>query len=446
MDIKYNLSLPELMDFFCVKKHEGFLPEQIKAAEDRLGVKLPDAYREFLLAYGKDEVNYHFNQLEEPENIYSSYEIIHMELDDDRGEEFREAEKNGSADECADDPYFKLWKLPEERWGEITEEYILIWYENQGVWSAGYLKDDLLNGVSNPPVYISTNDDYITYGRYADSTENFITEMLRQAAPGWKGGGCFLKADEIDGILSEVGIDKELLKTGNGSCLCENRLYLYRELDDYGGVLMIANRFYPKAEMQLKTIEELSSVEKYAPKYGPRRLAWLPGSIPDFYVPKAKPENGIPLNPVIFEQLEKTFNHKPSTAYDLNKDISRIKSLTISVSVSNTNNDFIYINFVAYTNYCEDYRLPSPYYYDIDDWSVIGLMSGLKSLVIQHLFINDFSFLRKCKNLRSLSLYNTNFSDCRIIGELPNLKEADLRFCPLEHTDSLLNLTAKFLK
>ncbi len=442
MEIKYNLSLPKLMDFFCCKKHEGFTLEEIEAAEKRLGVMLPKAYREFLMAYGKDEVNYHFNQLEEPENICSSYELIHMELDD-RGEEFQEAEENGSTDEYADDPYFKLCKMPEERWGEITEEYILIWYENQSVWSAGYRKEDLLNGANDLPVYISTNDDYITYGKCADNTEDFLTEMLRQAAYGWKGGGRFTKADEIDRILLEAGIDKDLLKVGNGSCLCEDHLYFYSEFDDYGE-LMIANRTYPKAEMQQKAIEALSSVKKYEPKYGPRRLAWLPTSIPAFFTPKAKPENGIPLNPVIFEQLQKTFNHKPSTAYDINKDISKIKSLTINIS-DNRSNDFIFINFAAYTNDCEDYRLPAPYYYDIDDWSAIGLMTNLKSLVIHHLFINDFSFLKNCKNLRSLSLYNTNFSDCRFIVELPNLKEADLRFCPLEHTEVLQNSSAKIL-
>ncbi len=441
MDIEYNLSLSKFMDFFCVENHEGFLPDEIDAAEDRLGVKLPDAYREFLLAYGKDEVNYHFNQLEEPENIYSSYELIQMELED-REDEFREAEENGTEDEYADDPYFMLWKLPEKRWCEVTEEYILIWHENQGVWSAGYLKADLLNKTGNPPVYISTNDDYITYSKCADDTEDFLTEMLRQAAYGWKVGGRVTKSDEIGSILADAGIDRELLKSGNGSCLCEDCLYFYSEFDDCEE-LMTANRTYPKTEMRYKAAVEFSPVKKYEPQYGPRRLTWLPGSIPSFFTPKAKPGNGIPLNPVIFEQLEKTFNHKPSTAYDLNKDISRIKSLTININ-DNRSDDFIYINFIVYTNYCEDYRLPAPYYYDINDWSAIGLMTNLKDLVIQHLFINDFSFLKKCKNLRSLSLYNTNFSDCRIIGELPNLKTADLRFCPLENTDVLQNLTAKF--
>ncbi len=442
MDIKYNLSLSKLMDFFCSKKHEGFDVEEIKAAEDRLGVKLPDVYRRFLADYGKDEVNYHFNQLEEPENICTSYELVHMELDD-RGEEYREAEKNGSGDEYADDPYFKLWKTPEERWSGITKEYVIIWHENQGVWSAGYLKEDLLNGENDPPVYISTDDDYITYGKCADNTEAFLTEMLRQAAYGWKGGERFTKNDEIGSILLDAGIDRELLKTGNGSCLCEERLYFYSEFSDYNE-LIAANRTYPKAEMQLKAIGALSSVKKYTPKYGPRRLAWLPTSVSAFLTPEAKPENGIPLNPVIFEQLQKTFNHKLSTAYDINRDISKINSLTVNIS-DDRSKDFIFINFAAHTNYCKDYRLPSPYYYDVDDWSSIGLMTNLKALVIQNLIIDDFSFLKKCKNLRRLSLYNTNFSDCRIIGELPNLKEADLRFCPLEHTEALQNLTVRLL-
>lgn len=52
MAFKYNLSVHELMDFFCEQKYEGFTEQEIRAVEHRIGVKLPPAYRSFLLKYG----------------------------------------------------------------------------------------------------------------------------------------------------------------------------------------------------------------------------------------------------------------------------------------------------------------------------------------------------------------------------------------------------------
>ena len=52
MAFKYNLSVHELMDFFCEQEYEGFTEQEIRAVEHRIGVKLPPAYRSFLLKYG----------------------------------------------------------------------------------------------------------------------------------------------------------------------------------------------------------------------------------------------------------------------------------------------------------------------------------------------------------------------------------------------------------
>lgn len=57
MDLKYNLSLSELMDFFCETEHQGFSMEEIETAEKRLGISFPQSYRDFLQKYGKDKVN-----------------------------------------------------------------------------------------------------------------------------------------------------------------------------------------------------------------------------------------------------------------------------------------------------------------------------------------------------------------------------------------------------
>lgn len=67
-------------------------------------------------------------------------------------------------------------------------------------------------------------------------------------------------------------------------------------------------------------------------------------------------------------------------------------------------------------------------------------MKNLRTLVMDHLYVEDFSFLTQCENLRSLSLYGTTFRDCRLLLELPNLKSADLYLCQLEHTEALEKL------
>ncbi|MCM1187360.1 MAG: SMI1/KNR4 family protein [Lachnoclostridium sp.] len=473
MDIKYNLSLSELMDFFCDTKHMGFPLEEIEAAEKRLGVLLPQAYRDFLSAYGKDRVNTHYNQLLEPQEIYSNYEGILEAIEYDWKSEFQEAVKQGLQAEYAENPYFQCWqflsknldmgKLPIENWNAITEEYILIWHENQGIWSAGYRKCDLLNGILNPPVYISINDDYdyIAYEKYADNTEEFLIKMLRDAAYGWCGGERFTSPAEIERILLNAGTDLERMKDsfGNGTCLAGEKLYFYYRSGN-SLELRIANRTLPQASAYannqqpclplgelLCKYEEAMSVEEpsfteYRPKYSPRRLALLPHQMQDLGMCRPVPENGIPLHPLVALLVQETFNHEPATAYDWGKDISKIKTLTIEPrygTARTTDEEFIYIYPPG------EHFPPAPYYFDLHDWSVIGRMGKLQALTIHDIYVDDFSFLKVCKNLKRLDLYNTNFSDCRLLSELSNLKEADLRFCPLEYMEILQNLPCKVL-
>ena len=80
---------------------------------------------------------------------------------------------------------------------------------------------------------------------------------------------------------------------------------------------------------------------------------------------------------------------------------------------------------------------PAPYYYDLRDWSAIGRMSALRDLAITEICVEDFGFLATCKSLRTLDLHNTNFTDCRLLASLPKLQYANLRDCPLTHTEAL---------
>ena len=77
MDLQYGLSISEIMDFFCEEEHAGFTEQEIKQAEENVGASLPSVYREFLKAYGKDEINSFFNQLFSPPNdIFTTYQQL----------------------------------------------------------------------------------------------------------------------------------------------------------------------------------------------------------------------------------------------------------------------------------------------------------------------------------------------------------------------------------
>lgn len=451
MELKYNLSLSELMDFFCETEHQGFSLEEIAEAENRLGVSLPQSYRNFLLNYGKDKVNTQLHQLMEPQKIYPTYELLQEDLAEEWAIEYQEAAKQGRESEYAGDPYFQLWQLPVERWNTITEDYILIWYENQGVWSAGYQRKDLLNGVADPPVYISTNDDYVTYGKGSDNTELFLIEMLRGAAWGWNEGERFTDKAVIERVLRDAGVDLDRLQapSGNGTCSDGEHLYFYYASDDYLE-LLIANRTLPKPQKidprsyihfnqsESESDRKADMVQKRS-QSGPCRVMLLPFQMQDLGMRRPKPQNGIALHPMVAGLIQKCFHHEPSTAYDWGKDISRMKTLSIDTCGTRWAKDEnkIYINTPS------EHFPPVPYYYDLQDWSVIGRMTNLQTLTISGIYIDDFSFLEKCKNLKRLYLHHTNFSDCRLLLELHNLKEVNLCFCPLEHTEVLQELSAK---
>ena len=77
------------------------------------------------------------------------------------------------------------------------------------------------------------------------------------------------------------------------------------------------------------------------------------------------------------------------------------------------------------------------YYYALGDWSAVGRMQSLRELSIAEICVEDFGFLATCKSLRTLDLHNTNFTDCRLLASLPKLQYANLRDCPLTHTEAL---------
>ena len=250
MGMKYGLAISELMDFFCEGEHQGFSEQDIQDAEQNIGAPLPASYRSFLKSYGGDAINTHCHTIAKPENITTSYDCIEECITEEGGwqEEFEEAVKNGEESDYEDNEYFKLWQLPKEQWHTITENYVLIWHENQGVWCAGYLLKDLQADVTDPPVYISINDDFISFEKYTPNTYLFLLEMLRQNAWGYHDGKRIWKKDEIRATLSSNNIVLEQLK--HQYEIPEQKPLFYGTcLDDETGTLYIYYAFNDEEEL-----------------------------------------------------------------------------------------------------------------------------------------------------------------------------------------------------
>ncbi len=446
--MKYNLSLKEGMDFFSKDGHQGFSAEDIRAAEQRVGVALPLPYGDFLSAYGRDPINTHHNQLFRPEEMATTYQLLEEVLKE-WGPEFEAAVKAGREKVYAHNGYFQLWRRPKEQWLAVTENYLLIWCENQGVWNAGYRIKDLLAGVEDPPVYVSTEDDLITFRRCAGGTGDFLWEMLRQAAYGFYPGSRKTAREEIMATLEAAQVEADRLMTVHvldgrehvfGTCLDEEENILYVYYGDANSQELLScckDGLNGEGNSPHRNVV-LAPPSRAKPVFNPLHLALTPAQQKDLGMERPRPEGGIPLNPLIALALQQATGQRPATAYDWTRLLEKAKILKLhvgdSIRLGQKDDSTIYIPPPG------EFFPPEPYYFDLNNWSAIGRMKNLRTLVMDNLYVEDFSFLTQCKNLRSLSLYGTSFRDCRLLLELPNLKKVDLYLCQLEHTEVLEGL------
>jgi len=230
MSVHYQLTLDEILDLFGQKGQTGFSEQDICSAEKRLCIDFPQRYRRYLLTYGKDPINQEFNQFFTPDEITFSYDCINEIITHHNFETLYGQNKSN--------PYYRLSRIPEDEWHTITENYLLICCENQGVWFAGYRLADLLRGISDPPVYITTNDDFIAFEQISDNTENFFTEALWPAIPGTLHS---LTSAQAEHMLTASGInpDRLIIKNSESGLLsgtCYNdtnhRFYFYYQSNE----------------------------------------------------------------------------------------------------------------------------------------------------------------------------------------------------------------------
>lgn len=171
------MNISEIVKLYQIPE-AGFAEKDIERAEQNIGAKLPGNYRNYLMQYGLAKINYVYNHLIKPADMKTTYQLIQQDIQNYWHNEFINADIN---EEYENNEYFLLWQLPVEKWFSITENYVILWSENQGVWTAGYLLKDLQSSNPNPPIYISSNDDLISYVKCMDNIELFLKEVLEQA-------------------------------------------------------------------------------------------------------------------------------------------------------------------------------------------------------------------------------------------------------------------------
>ena len=166
--------------------------EEINRTEIRLKTDLPKVLRRYYHECGDLEINSCFSSILNLDEIGFSHTWEREALEDD---------------EVSNDEIEKVL--------EQTDNFLIFWTENQGVWNAGIKKEDL--ALENPPVYMTTNDDLYSWEKITDNIDTFIILQILDNLE--SSGFYFLTFDsrEIDFLLSDKKISKdELLKNPFG--------------------------------------------------------------------------------------------------------------------------------------------------------------------------------------------------------------------------------------
>lgn len=166
--------------------------EEINKTEIKLKTDLPKVLRRYYHECGDLDINSCFSSILNLDEIGFSHTWEREALEDD----------GFSNDEI-------------EKALEQTDNFLIFWTENQGVWNAGIKKEDL--SLENPPVYMTTNDDLYSWEKITDDIDTFI--ILQVLDNLQSSGFYFLTFDreQIDFILLDKKISKdELLKNPFG--------------------------------------------------------------------------------------------------------------------------------------------------------------------------------------------------------------------------------------
>lgn len=162
--------------------------EEINRTEIRLKANFPRVLRRYYHECGDLDINSCFSSILNLDEIGFSHTWERETLEDDG---------------ISNDEIEKALKQ--------TDNFLIFWTENQGVWNAGIKKEDL--ALENPPVYMTTNDDLYSWEKVTDDIDTFI---LLQVLDNLQSSGFYFltfDSEEIDFLLLDKKISKdELLK------------------------------------------------------------------------------------------------------------------------------------------------------------------------------------------------------------------------------------------
>lgn len=96
-----------------------------------------------------------------------------------------------------------------------TDNFLIFWTENQGVWNAAIKKEDL--SLENPPVYMTTNDDLYSWEKVTDDIDTFIIVQVIENLSSSKFYYLTFDSEQIEFLLQDKKISKdELIKNPLG--------------------------------------------------------------------------------------------------------------------------------------------------------------------------------------------------------------------------------------
>lgn len=160
--------------------------EQINRIEIRLKIALPRVLKRYYHECGDFDINSCFSEILNLEDIEFSHNWLKEQLEDD------------------DYSQEEIEKILKE-----TDNFLIFWTENQGVWNAGIKKEDL--SLENPPVYMTTNDDLYTWKKVTDDIDTFILLQIIDNLSDSKFYFLTFDSEQINSILSDKKILKESL-------------------------------------------------------------------------------------------------------------------------------------------------------------------------------------------------------------------------------------------
>ena len=166
--------------------------EEINKTEFRLKADFPNVLRRYYHECGDLDINTCFSSILNLDEIGFSHTWEREALEDDGL------------------PNDEIEKALKE-----TDNFLIFWTENQGVWNAGIKKEDL--SLENPPVYMTTNDDLYSWEKVTDDIDTFIIVQVLENLSSSKFYCLTFDSEQIEFLLQDKKISKdELIKNPLG--------------------------------------------------------------------------------------------------------------------------------------------------------------------------------------------------------------------------------------